>query len=109
MSSKPLDDLFKIVLKVALLSPLFAAYGAYTIICAVIGVARGARRAELALRDELRCPNGHENPVNGRWRCGSCGATYTGWVGACSICGTGATWFPCSTCGVGVRLPWERR
>ena len=95
--------------KYLILSPFFAAYGAYVSLRAALGLLRGGNSARLALRNELRCQHGHANPVIGRWRCASCSAHFHGWVGRCPICGAGAAWFPCSTCGVGIRLPWEHR
>lgn len=107
--ARVVTSLGKTVFTYAILSPLFVAYGAYVLLVAIARLLRSAKSARLALRDELCCPNGHANAVTGRWRCASCSATYHGWVGRCSVCGAGALWFPCTTCGVGLRLPWEGR
>lgn len=86
--------------------PVLALYG-----CLVLlrGLAHGARRilgARLALASELACCNGHRNPTVGRWNCGSCKATYHGWVGRCAVCGSGAGWMSCRTCQISVPFPW---
>lgn len=92
-----------------LLSPLYAVYGLVLVARAVLGAGRAVGGARAALSSTLVCPNGHRNEAVGRWRCNACGATYHGWVGRCGLCGAGAGWFECDTCGVGIQLPWVRR
>src|SRR5437764_525711 len=89
-----------------LLSPLAAVYGVLVLVRALLGGARRLRGARHALAATLVCPNGHANATTGRWECAVCKATYLGWVGRCTLCGAGAGWTPCRSCGVGIRLPW---
>jgi hypothetical protein len=102
-------DIGKVFFKYMILSPFFAGYGALVVLRSALRLLRGTNAARLSLRNELQCPHGHGNAVVGRWRCSSCGAQFHGWVGRCEVCGAGAAWFPCSTCGVGIRLPSENR
>ena len=95
------------LLALLLLSPLYALYGLVTLVRGLFAPSRFLRRTRSASASEIRCPNGHANSANGRFDCASCHATYHGWIGRCALCGAGAGWFPCGTCGVGVRLPWS--
>lgn len=97
------------LLSFLLLSPLYALYGALTLVRSLLSPIRFARRTRSALASEIHCPNGHANSTTGRFECASCRAVYHGWVGACGLCGAPAGWIVCSTCGVGIRLPWEVR
>ncbi|MBI5536581.1 MAG: hypothetical protein HY898_27925 [Deltaproteobacteria bacterium] len=99
---------FQGLLLALLLSPLYAAYGAVVIVRAIVRLYRFCGRARVSLAREVHCQNGHPNATTGRWECASCRAQYHGWVGRCRVCGAGASWFPCSTCQVGIPLPWER-
>lgn len=87
--------------------PFFAGYGAYVVMRSLWAAYRFVRRSRAALARTIRCPNGHPNSSIGRFECASCGATYHGWVGRCSVCGAGASWIACERCGVGIPLPWE--
>lgn len=87
--------------------PFFVVRGLFAL---VRGVARGRRTVgalRAGLAPTIHCPNGHSNPVTGRWECASCKGVYIGWVGRCSVCGAGASWFSCENCGVSIRTPWE--
>jgi hypothetical protein len=92
---------------VLLLSPLFALYGIWALIRALLGLRRTVRAFGLSQARTIPCPNGHPNATRGRFECGSCRATYHGWVGACGLCGAGAGWTPCTVCGVSIPLAWE--
>jgi len=98
---------FERLFVLALLSPFYAVYGAFLLARAVVRAWRKVRGFRLALASELRCPNGHPNPTVGRFECGACHAAYHGWVGRCSVCGSGAAWIACDVCGVAIPLPWE--
>ena len=89
--------------------PFFFLIGLLTLLRAVFGLSRLARRARYELIDNLHCPNCHcPNPVAGRWECSSCKSIYMGWVGKCTICGADASWISCLKCGVSIVLPWTR-
>lgn len=92
-----------------LLFPLLVVYGVVVLVRDLFRVAGRIQGAAAGLSPSLRCPNGHENAVTGRFECGTCRASYHGWVGRCGVCGAGAGWLPCEICGVGIPLPWERR
>lgn len=65
------------------------------------------RRLRAMKADELPCPDGHPNPVMGRWTCG-CGATYAGHAfGPCPVCHQPAGWMSCGRCGLALRSPWK--
>ena len=58
--------------------------------------------------DTLDCAAGHANPLLGRWRC-ACGFELLGHAfAACPSCGEEAGWFPCRTCGLGIKDPLRR-
>jgi hypothetical protein len=96
------------LLLLVLLLPYYALRGLMLVVQSIVRLVLKARGARLALTSELRCPNGHVNATVGRYQCGVCHSTYHGWVGKCALCGAGAGWFECSSCGVGIKLPWER-
>lgn len=89
-------------------SPILALVGAVVVLIALDRWLRRARDLPTIFSATLPCPNGHANDVSARWECASCKATYQGWVGRCGICGAGAGWFPCETCGVAIVLPWRK-
>ncbi len=65
------------------------------------------RRLRAMKVDELPCPDGHLNPVMGRWTCG-CGSTYAGHAFApCPLCRMPAGWMRCAQCGLSLRSPWQ--
>lgn len=102
------------IVVVILLSPLFVLYGAYVVLRGVafvlwlpVRALRAVGRFVSAMRASVRCPSCRTpNAVRGRWVCQRCHAEYLGWVGRCEVCSAGAGWFPCASCGVGIRLPW---
>lgn len=85
--------------------PLYAAYGAYALAAGYLR--RMARLGEAArlLGQTLSCPScGDENPIDGRWKCRSCSATYHGAVFECSFCSAGASFFSCRRCGISIAV-----
>lgn len=93
------------VVVVLLKAPLYAIYGAYAL-------ATGYLRRMARLGDNMRllarslpCPScGEANPLDGRWKCRACGATYHGAVFHCGFCSAGASWFACRRCGISIAL-----
>lgn len=96
------------MLAAVVLSPLAALYGIVVLVRGLVRAGHRLRGARRALDATILCPNGHTNQTTGRWECAHCRATYIGWVGRCTICGAGAGWTPCVTCGVGISFPWAR-
>jgi hypothetical protein len=85
--------------------PLYALYGAYALAAGYLR--RMARLGESArlLGQTLPCPScGEGNPLDGRWKCRSCSATYHGAVFHCGHCGAGASFFSCRRCGISIAL-----
>ncbi len=88
----------------AVLSPLFAVYGAWCVACALWQFTVGTFWWLRLLRRSLPCPScGFENDLASRWAC-RCGAVYHGVVTECAICGESATFFPCVNCHISIRL-----
>ena len=57
--------------------------------------------------EQLPCPRGHLVSVFGVYDC-RCGAIHEGWAfGQCRVCGNGAGWTPCPTCGLPVVNPFR--
>ena len=85
--------------------PFFAAYGVFALASGYLrGMARLGESARLLGR-ALACPScGDENPLDGRWKCRSCAATYHGAVFECGFCGAGASFFSCRRCGISIAL-----
>jgi hypothetical protein len=85
--------------------PLFALYGAYALSRSYLrAMARVGESAKL-LGLTLTCPScGDDNPLDGRWKCRACGATYHGAVFACGFCGAGASWFSCRRCQISIAV-----
>jgi hypothetical protein len=97
------------ILRFALLSPLYAAYGAFILLGLLCRLVAAGGRARRAMARQLKCPScGTNNSTAGRFVCSSCHAEYHGWVGCCRVCGAGAAWMPCEHCGSGIRFPWFR-
>ena len=105
--SKQTKTLGNHAILLVLLSPFFFLYGLYILWSAGAWVVRALSGARRALSETIHCSNGHPNATIGRFECAVCRASYHGWVGRCGVCGAGAGWMPCSTCGVGISLPWE--
>jgi predicted RNA-binding Zn-ribbon protein involved in translation (DUF1610 family) len=85
--------------------PLYALYGAYALAAGYLR--RMSRLGESArlLGTSLACPScGEANPLDGRWKCRSCSATYHGAVFHCGFCGAGASFFSCRGCGISIAL-----
>lgn len=89
------------------LAPAYALYGLWVLVRSVLGGGRLLQGKARALDDAVFCQNGHRNETIGRWACAGCKAEYHGWVGACELCRAGAGWIRCSTCHIGIRLPWR--
>lgn len=86
-------------------APAWIAYGLLLVVLAPGTVVRRLVQLRRATADELACPAGHANRVDGRWEC-RCGYVYVGHAFApCANCGAVAGWFPCDRCGLGVRSP----
>jgi hypothetical protein len=103
------EKLVVAIMKAALGSPLYFLFGCFEILRAVFSAMRSATGIRTTLADAITCPHGHANPTTGRFQCLECKAVYLGWVGKCPVCGAGASYISCETCGVAVILPWERR
>jgi len=60
-----------------------------------------------ATNRELQCSQGCEpQPADGSWVCSSCNAVRSGWAwDKCPVCGTAASYIPCSTCGHAIVSP----
>lgn len=86
-------------------APFFAVYGAYALVAGYLrGMARLGESANL-IALTLLCPSCEErNPIDGRWKCRSCSATYHGAVFHCGYCGAGASFFSCRRCGISIAL-----
>ena len=85
--------------------PLFAVYGVFTLIAESVSLIGWTRRLARLLGRTLPCPScGSAADLHGRWHCRACGATYHGFVGACALCGSSASFFPCRACGASIPL-----
>lgn len=86
-------------------APAWLAYALLLVLLAPGRCFRWISRLRRAAADELVCPGGHANRVDGRWEC-RCGYIYVGHAFApCANCGAVAGWFPCERCGLSVRSP----
>lgn len=84
-------------------APARFVYALILVVAAPVRLGRWALRLCRATTDELACPAGHMNGVDGRWEC-RCGYVYVGHAfESCRNCGQVAGWFPCERCGLGVR------
>lgn len=84
-------------------APARFAFALIVVLVAPVRLGRWALRVGRATADELVCPAGHVNRVDGRWEC-RCGYVYVGHAfEPCRNCGQVAGWFPCERCGLGVR------
>ena len=87
------------------LAPAYATYGAWVLARAVWRGSLELRAMRLLFRAEVRCRTcGFGNAVHDRWSCGDCGAEYAGAMHTCGVCGSGASWFPCSRCRAAIPL-----
>lgn len=90
-----------------LLTPLYAAYGAWVLLVGLYRMVRWATWTVRLTRPELACPAcGSPNSVYGRWECRApgCGAIYLGAADRCQRCGAGASMFFCRDCGASISL-----
>lgn len=87
-------------------SYLYALYGVWLLLRGAGELIVRLTRLRHIARAALRCQQGHDVPVSGRFACASCRSEYFGWIGRCVHCGDGADMTRCPTCGVGVPLPW---
>jgi len=98
-------------LALAFAFPLFVIYGVLAVVTGSISLIGRMRRQARLLGSTLPCPScGTANELHGRWHCRApgCGATYHGFVGACRLCGSSASFFPCRACGVSIPLGGQR-
>jgi hypothetical protein len=81
------------------LAPAYAAYGVWVLLRWAWRVGHDLRATRQLFRTHIRCGTcGFGNAVHDRWACGDCGAEYAGAVHTCGVCGSSASWFPCSRC-----------
>jgi len=84
--------------------PLYAAFGAWTLIRLPFVIAGRIKPFTVSLGESVRCESCHAlNPIHGRWKC-HCGATYHGTCLECELCHARASWISCRRCGVSVVL-----
>ena len=102
-----IERIFWSIAKLALLSPVYFVVGCFEVVRTLRGGARHVLRLPAALKHTITCPHGHPNDATGRFECLECKAVYLGWVGRCPVCGAGASYIACDTCGVAIPLPWE--
>lgn len=99
------------IAKLTLLSPYYFVVGSVELVKTLLRVlGRGTRQLLLlpaGMRDTITCPHGHENDARGRFECADCKSIYLGWVGKCPVCGAGASYIACDTCGCAIALPWD--
>jgi hypothetical protein len=97
------SSLFKVAATIAhtVLKGLgFAVYGVVVTVRALFGLPHTVVRLHRLLGDTITCPWCHAvNATTGRWNCATCGGQYLGFVGHCTICRAGASFFPCHRCG----------
>lgn len=92
------SSLFKLAL-VMLKLPLYLAYGLYRLLSGALRLPGRIQATRRLLQEALPCPCcGELNSLTGRWVCGTCGGTYLGFVGACTLCGASCFFFPCASC-----------
>ena len=90
-----------------LLSPFYAAYGAWVLLVGLYRTVRAMAWVVRLLRPELKCPACDKvNSLYGRWECRApgCGAIYLGAADRCQRCGAGASMFFCQDCGASISL-----
>jgi hypothetical protein len=82
-------------------------YGVCFLVSQIWTLGRRARWGVRLLRNAVPCGYCSEPvPLTGRFECKSpgCGATFAGFLGACSMCGSGCLWTPCPGCGASVQV-----
>lgn len=90
---------------VILRAPFYAAYACYRLFVGLLSLPRRLIVARRLLAKSLPCGScHHQNRLDGRWSCSYCGAIYHGFVGECGLCGAGASFFPCESCGIAIPL-----
>ena len=90
-----------------LLSPFYAAYGAWVPLVGLYRIVRAVAWTVRLLKPKLTCPAcGMVNSLYGRWECRApgCGAIYLGAADRCQRCGAGASMFFCHGCGASISL-----
>jgi ribosomal protein S27AE len=79
--------------------PLYALYAVLRLLLGLGRLPGRISQTRRLLETELPCPCcSTMNALTGRWVCGTCGGTYLGFVGLCTICGASCRYFPCSAC-----------
>ena len=95
------------LMRFLLLSPLYAAYGAWVLAGWLGRAVRSAAWTIRLAKAQLCCPAcGFPNSLYGRWECRApgCGAVYLGAADRCGRCHAGASFFPCANCGASIPL-----
>ncbi len=92
------------VLGLAVRIPLYALYGAGRMVVGLVRLPSRVQQTTRVLSGTLPCPAcSTETSLSGRWTCGTCAATWVGWVGECPL-GHRASFFPCVRCGASIVL-----
>lgn len=96
------------LIRFALLSPLYAAYGAWVVVVSLVRLVRWVMWTIRLARPELVCSacGSKATSLYGRWECRSagCGAIYVGAADCCARCGAGASMVFCVDCGASILL-----
>ena len=103
----------RLIMRLAVASAYVALAWIAGLACIAVGIYRVGCfliRLRAALRPTIRCPEGHETSVYGRWRCGSCRALFDGWAFRCPVCGPNgwAGHVTCEQCGLTATSPLVR-
>jgi hypothetical protein len=101
------------VLRVLLVLALVAVWltfgwvvGVLVLLGALLAYALRLRRTAELLEPTRRCGHcGFDAPTYGMFRCRGCGATTTGSVWFCALCGADYDYLPCPNCTVAIRAP----
>jgi len=95
------------LVRLLILSPFFAAYGAWVLLFWAFRLVRNIVWTIRLTKPELSCPAcAISNSLYGRWECRApgCGAIYLGAADRCQRCGAGASMFFCEYCGASIPL-----
>jgi hypothetical protein len=104
-----MEKIFKTAIFISLKLIWFVIIGWFWILCKLIRIIRFGFKIPSALTNTICCPAGHEGSAIGKWRCGSCGAEFEGWVWQnCPVCGESALYIPCEDprCNLAIKNPF---